>query len=100
MTTVTKLITRSFSCYTMDERIRKDLGAQATRLQAGHNGVRTAYSGKRDGFEYTITTTMTRHLGDFTELHVEREDFPSMAALVRFYRDIKAVIVHNRYNEE
>ncbi len=98
MATVTKLITRSFSCYTMGERIRQDLGAKAKNYQGGSYQVQTTYRGERDGVEYTITTTATRHQGDFTELHVERDDFPSMAALVRFYRDIKAAITHNRYN--
>ena len=95
MTTVTKLITRSFSSYTMNERIRKDLGAKAKSTRGGHNEVKTTYRGKRDGIDFTITTTATRHMGTFTELHVEREDFGSMAALVRFYRDIKDVILYN-----
>lgn len=99
MTTVTKLITRSFSTYTMGERIRQELGANRLATQAGHNGVRTTYSGTHQGIDYTITTTMTRHMGDFTELHVEREDFPSMAALCRFYRDMKNKVTHNRWND-
>lgn len=99
MTTVTKLITRSFSTYTMGERIRQELDAKKDLTSVGHNQVQNTYRGTHQGIDYTITTTMTRHQGDFTELHVEREDFPSMAALCRFYRDLKHKVTHNRWND-
>jgi hypothetical protein len=107
MTTVTKLISRSFSTATMGERIRKDLGAKAQKTRGNANGsvteyrgtaIFTEYGGNHQGVDYTITCMMTRHMGDYTELHVEREDFPSMAALCRFYRDLKNQLTHQRYN--
>lgn len=98
MTTVTKLISRSFSPTTMGERVRKDLGAKAKKTRCNANGSVTEYRGNHQGVDYTITCMMTRHMGDYTELHVEREDFPSMAALCRFYHDLKNQLTHQRYN--
>ena len=93
MSKVSKLITRSVSCPTMGDRIRKRLGAKTKNTIGGHNQVLTSYRGKRHGIEYVILCTATRHMGDFTELHVERDNFPSMAALIHFYRDIKAELL-------
>lgn len=98
--TVTKLISRSFSTHTMGERLVKDLGATKGQYRCNHNEVGTPYTGTHQGIDYTITCTGTRHQGDFTELHVEREDFPSMAALCRYYRDLKNKLTHQRYNEK
>ena len=97
---VTKLISRSFSCYTMSERLKKDLGMKRSDRTAAHNQLSAIYLGTYDGVNFEIELTRTRHMGDFTELHVSADNFASMAALVRFYRDLKYKTTHQRYNEK
>jgi len=98
--TITKLISRSFSTSTMGDRLVKDLGMKQTFRRSGDNGVETVYSGEHQGVPFEIVTTMTRHMGDFTDLVLSRDNFPSKAAMERFYRDIKNKLTHQRYNEE
>jgi hypothetical protein len=98
--TITKLISRSFSTSTMGERLVKDLGMKQTFRRSGDNGVETVYSGEHQGVPFEVVTTMTRHMGDFTDLVLSRDNFPSKAAMERFYRDIKNKLTHQRYNEE
>ena len=96
---VRKLITRSFSCNTMRERFEK-LGAKQTKRTSGCNNVVTTYKGTHDGIDYELVFDFTRHMGDFTYLILDRNDFKSMAALLRFYRDVKYKTTHHRYNEK
>ena len=95
---IRKLITRSFSCYTMRERFEKDFGAKEKGATGGCNSILTTYEGTHNGINYEVVFEFTRHMGDFTYLVLDRHDFTSMAALVSFYRDIKAATTHHRYN--
>lgn len=93
---VKKLISRSVSTATMGERLVKELGMQPASPKGGHNQVQTVYSGEHQGVPFEVVTTMTRHMGDFTELLVSPEDFPTKAAIGRFYRDIKYRLTRQR----
>lgn len=95
---VRKLITRSFPCTTMQERFEKDLGAKKRGYTCSHNTVATTYEGTHQGIDYEVEFDFTRHMGDFTYLILDRDDFTSMAALLRFYRDLKNKTTHHRYN--
>ena len=94
---IRKLITRSFSCNTMRERFA-DLGAEPVSRVHGCNNVITTFEGEHDGIGYKVIFDFTRHMGDFTYLVLDRDDFASMAALLRFYRDLKYKTTHNRYS--
>ena len=85
---VTKLISRSLL---NDEVVA--FGAVEHHTTGAHNHVQASYKGTYEGVDYTIVCTMTRHMGDYTDLLVSQDDFPSKAALVRYYRAIKASLV-------
>jgi len=86
---IRKLVTRSFSCQTMRERF-EELGAtEVGNLPGGCNSISSKHKGTFDGIDYEVIFEFTRHMGDFTYLVLDSHDFTSMAALVRFYRDLK-----------
>jgi len=87
---VTKLISRNMHNVSGKMRL---LQMERGRKLGGHNITGTAYSGWIDGVYCEITHVVTRHMGDFIKLHVARNDFPSMAALVRHYRAVKQELV-------
>jgi len=66
----------------------------------GCNNVITIYKGTKHGIDYKVVFDFTRHMGDITRLLLDRDDFESMAALVRFYRDLKYQTTHRRFNEK
>ncbi len=96
---VKKLITRSFPCSTMRERFAAAGAKEYGTMTRGCNNVVTHYRGKHNGIWYYVTFDFTRHTGDFTYLVLDQDDFPSKAALIRFYREIKDATTHTRYGE-
>jgi len=80
----------------MRERF-EELGAKEVGRTGGCNNIVTTYKGTYDGIDYELVFDFTRHMGDFTYLILDRNDFKSMAALLRFYRDVKYKTTHHRY---
>lgn len=98
---IRKLITRSFSCHTMRERFEKLGATKVGDVPGGCNIISSTYKGTYGGgINYEVIFEFTRNMGDFTYLVLDSHDFTSMAALERFYRDLKHKTTNLRYGEQ